>query len=99
MLENLKNPPEPFADIIRTHFRLKARSLEAQLDKWLAEDNGHPLISHGTSAEKPISASGANEAAASVRATADLKANIDQLKELLKRLERGEDLDEPVAQS
>lgn len=40
MLGNLKNPPEPFADIIRTHFRLKARSITAQLDNWLAQDDG-----------------------------------------------------------
>ena len=40
MLGNLKNPPEPFADIIRTHFRLKARSLSSQLDDWLSKDDG-----------------------------------------------------------
>jgi hypothetical protein len=39
MLGNLKNPPEPFAEIIRTHFRLKARSIAAQLDQWLAQDD------------------------------------------------------------
>jgi hypothetical protein len=42
MLGNLKNPPEPFAEIIRTHFRLKARSIAAQLDQWLAQDDGKP---------------------------------------------------------
>lgn len=40
MLGNLRSPPEPFADIVRTHFRLKARSLRTQLDQWLAEDDG-----------------------------------------------------------
>ncbi|KAF9481960.1 hypothetical protein BDN70DRAFT_875580 [Pholiota conissans] len=40
MLGNLKNPPEPFADIIKTHFKLKARSLSAQLTDWLAKDDG-----------------------------------------------------------
>jgi hypothetical protein len=40
MLGNLKNPPEPFADIVRTHFRLKARSLSNQLDDWLSKDDG-----------------------------------------------------------
>jgi len=40
MLGNLKNPPEPFAEIIRTHFRLKARSIAAQLDQWLVQDDG-----------------------------------------------------------
>ena len=40
MLGNINNPPEPFAEIIRTHFRLKARSIAAQLDQWLAQDDG-----------------------------------------------------------
>jgi hypothetical protein len=40
MLGNLQNPPEPFGEIIRTHFRLKARSIAAQLDQWLAQDDG-----------------------------------------------------------
>jgi hypothetical protein len=40
MLGNLKNPPEPFADIIQTHFKLKARSISTQLDDWLHRDDG-----------------------------------------------------------
>jgi len=40
MLGNLQNPSEPFGEIIRTHFRLKARSIAAQLDQWLAQDDG-----------------------------------------------------------
>ncbi|KAI5116954.1 hypothetical protein M0805_001927 [Coniferiporia weirii] len=47
MLGNLKNPPEPFADVIRTHFRLKARSITAQLDEWLAQDDGRPTLGDG----------------------------------------------------
>ncbi|GLB33783.1 putative ubiquitin-conjugating enzyme family protein [Lyophyllum shimeji] len=47
MLGNLKNPPEPFEDIIRTHFRLKARSIGAQLDDWLSKDDGKPTTSDG----------------------------------------------------
>ncbi|EJT97519.1 hypothetical protein DACRYDRAFT_84483 [Dacryopinax primogenitus] len=43
MMGNLKNPPEPFGDVIRTHFRLKARSLRTQLNKWLAMDDGVPV--------------------------------------------------------
>lgn len=43
MLENLQNPPEPFADIIRTHFKLKAKSLTKQLDDWVAKDDGREL--------------------------------------------------------
>lgn len=40
MLGMLQDPPPPFADIIRTHFRLKAKSLATQLDRWLQEDDG-----------------------------------------------------------
>ncbi|KAJ6613484.1 hypothetical protein B0H10DRAFT_2048706 [Mycena sp. CBHHK59/15] len=47
MLGNLQNPPEPFADIIRTHFRLKARSISTQLDQWLSIDDGKSTISDG----------------------------------------------------
>ncbi|KAF6762638.1 ubiquitin conjugating enzyme family protein [Ephemerocybe angulata] len=47
MLGNLKNPPEPFGDIIRTHFRLKAKSISAQLDDWLRKDDGKPLSGEG----------------------------------------------------
>lgn len=39
MLGNLKTPPEPFEDIIRTHFKLKAKAITKQLDKWLAADD------------------------------------------------------------
>lgn len=41
MLGNLKNPPEPFKDVIETHFRLKANSIIKQLDKWLPMDDGN----------------------------------------------------------
>ncbi|KAJ7781258.1 hypothetical protein B0H16DRAFT_1497657 [Mycena metata] len=47
MLGNLQNPPEPFADIIRTHFRLKAKSISAQLDQWLAQDDGKSTLGDG----------------------------------------------------
>ncbi|KDQ17329.1 hypothetical protein BOTBODRAFT_30149 [Botryobasidium botryosum FD-172 SS1] len=47
MLGNLKNPPEPFEDIIRTHFRLKGRAIEAQLDKWLDDDDGETMHGQG----------------------------------------------------
>jgi len=40
MLGALQDPPPPLADIIRTHFRLKAKSLAAQLERWLQEDDG-----------------------------------------------------------
>ena len=47
MLGNLKNPPEPFADVIRTHFRIKAKSVMTQLDEWLAADDGKSTLSDG----------------------------------------------------
>ncbi|KAF7355299.1 Baculoviral IAP repeat-containing protein 6 [Mycena sanguinolenta] len=47
MLGNLQNPPEPFADIIRTHFRLKAKSIVAQLDQWLSLDDGKQTLGDG----------------------------------------------------
>ncbi|KAF8974752.1 hypothetical protein BDZ97DRAFT_1647255 [Flammula alnicola] len=47
MLGNLKNPPEPFGDIIETHFRLKARSISIQLDEWLRKDDGKPTSPDG----------------------------------------------------
>lgn len=47
MLGNLHDCPEPFEDVIRTHFRLKARSISAQLDKWLEEDDGGGTAADG----------------------------------------------------
>jgi len=35
MLGNLKNPPSPFEDIIKTHFRFKKFEIAEQLDKWV----------------------------------------------------------------
>jgi len=51
MLGNLRNPPEPFGDIIRTHFRLKAKSISAQLDDWLRKDDGRQTVGDGQSLE------------------------------------------------
>jgi len=47
MLGNLINLPEPFMDVICTHFRLKARHISAQLDKWLDEDDGVVIAEDG----------------------------------------------------
>ena len=44
-----KNPPEPFGEVIRTHFRLKARSIIQQLDAWLAEDDARQTVVDGAS--------------------------------------------------
>ena len=52
MLGNLQNPPEPFQDVIRTHFRLKAKSISRQLDDWLAKDDGRAVASDGAVAAR-----------------------------------------------
>ncbi|KAI0711061.1 ubiquitin conjugating enzyme family protein [Cerioporus squamosus] len=82
MLGNLKAPPEPWADVIRTHFRLKAKSVMAQLDKWLAEDDGAPTISDGAFHGK-IPGGGSSNGFAE---------DVAELKGLLAKLQRGEDI-------
>jgi hypothetical protein len=47
MLGNLQAPPEPFEDIIRTHFRLKSTEIHKQLDEWLAQDDGQATSADG----------------------------------------------------
>jgi hypothetical protein len=47
MLGNLKNSPEPFGDVIRTHFRIKAKSITTQLDEWLTADDGKSTVGDG----------------------------------------------------
>lgn len=68
MLEYLKNPPEGFEEIIKTHFKLKARSLKKQLDKWLEEDDGKPLHADSMTAIRAYSAGTSASAAAQVGA-------------------------------
>jgi ubiquitin-protein ligase len=93
MLGNLKNPPEPFSDIIRTHFRLKAKSLYKQLDEWLDRDDGQ--ATHGQGAQytgaKLKNTSGGQGSGNGFRET------VEELKGLLRRLEKGEDIDAPAA--
>ncbi|KAI0677647.1 ubiquitin conjugating enzyme family protein [Trametes maxima] len=81
MLGNLKAPPEPWADVIRTHFRLKARSISAQLDKWLAEDDGHATVSDGGYHNKAPASGSSNGFA----------EDVAELKELLAKLQAGEE--------
>lgn len=38
ILEQLKNPPPAFADVVREHFRLKRDQVKQQLDEWLKLD-------------------------------------------------------------
>jgi len=61
MLGNLKNPPEPFVDVIQTHFRLKAKAITQQLDKWLKLDDGLPIngSNHGGSGSGGTGSAGA----------------------------------------
>lgn len=79
MLDALQNPPEPFEDVIRTHFRLKARSLKKQLGNWLREDDHRALASDGAE----YSSAGRNSSTSSSN---DFKADIVTLKSLLNDL-------------
>ncbi len=83
MLGNLKNPPEPFADVIRTHYRLKAKTVSAQLDEWLALDDGSSTSGDGASMSRKKSL---------VPGTSSngFKKDIDELKTLLSRLQTEE---------
>lgn len=85
MLGNLKNPPEPFADVIRTHFRLKARSILKQLDEWLALDDSKALMGDGgyVAPVKGASAGGSSNGFAE---------DIEELRGILRRLMAGEDV-------
>lgn len=40
MIDQLKNPPPEFADIIRTHFRLRAPYIRKQVQAWIDEAGG-----------------------------------------------------------
>ena len=82
MLGNLKAPPEPWADVIRTHFRLKAKSITAQLDKWLAEDDGAPIANDGAYNQRSTATGSSNGFA----------EDVAELKALLAKLQAGEDL-------
>lgn len=44
MIDQLQKPPAEFADVIRTHFKLRGGYVLEQVDKWIAEatsDAGH----------------------------------------------------------
>lgn len=84
MLNNLKNPPEPFEDVIRTHFRLKARSIVKQLDEWLEQDDGRWLNPDGGAPP-----SGGSKASSSSNG---FKEDVEELKSLLRKLMAGEDI-------
>ncbi|KAJ3547662.1 hypothetical protein NMY22_g1567 [Coprinellus aureogranulatus] len=81
MLDNLKTPPEPFGDIIRTHFRLKAKSISAQLDDWLAKDDNKPTNGEGPGYR------GEDNRLPGGSSNNGFKKDIDELKALLKKLQ------------
>ncbi|KAI0092127.1 ubiquitin conjugating enzyme family protein [Irpex rosettiformis] len=83
MLGNLKNPPEPFEGVIRTHFRLKARSIMKQLDDWLALDDGRAIQSDGMAARGQ----------AAVGSSQGLLNDVSELKGILQRLSEGGSVD------
>jgi len=79
MLGNLTNPPDPFGDIIRTHFRLKARSIIAQLDQWLREDDGKFTAGDGGCIGSKTSDAGSS--------SNGLLKDVNEMKKYLKRLQ------------
>ncbi|KAF8529120.1 ubiquitin conjugating enzyme family protein [Hysterangium stoloniferum] len=86
MLGMLKNPPEPFGDVIRTHFRLKSRSIRDQLDCWLGQDDGKPTSSDGGGySPSPKKDLEANQSGS----LSPFAKDIAELKTLLEDLERG----------
>ena len=85
MLGALRNPPEPFGDVIRTHFKLKARTLVKQLDDWLAQDDGKPLEQDGA-----VSAS--RHAKAATGSSSAFRRDVEDLKGALRNLINGEDV-------
>jgi len=86
MIGNLKNPPEPFRDIILTHFRLKAKSIVKQLDDWLTLDDGQPVNGSGAAYVSPNAPLQAASGAGS-----GFRAQVDEMKRLLTMLIKGED--------
>lgn len=79
MLGNLRNPPEPFGEIIRTHFRLKARSIFSQLDQWVAQDDGKPTSGDGGGYHVVKQEAGGS--------SNGLQRDVDDLKEMIRQLQ------------
>lgn len=80
MLGNLRNPPEPWEDVIRTHFRLKARSITKQLNGWLQTDDGRQIADDGAGIEGRSSAVGGGGN------SNGMKKDVDALVELMNSL-------------
>lgn len=75
MLGNLKNPPEPFGDVIRTHYCLKSQAIITQLDKWLILDDGKATIGDSFSTRQDSSGS-----------SNGFKKDVEEMQQLLKQL-------------
>lgn len=80
MLGNLKTPPEPFGDVIRTHYRLKGQAISSQLEKWLALDDGKPISGDA------FNVSGRSDTSSSSSA---FKKDVEEMQSLLKQLQDG----------
>lgn len=80
MLGNLKAPPEPFGDVIRTHYRLKTQAIACQLDKWLALDDGKPISGDA------FNISGRSDTSSSSSA---FKKDVEEMQGLLNQLQDG----------
>lgn len=80
MLGNLRNPPEPWEDVIRTHFRLKARSITKQLNSWLETDDGRQISEDGAGIENRTPAAGGGGG------VNGMKKDVDALVEIMKGL-------------
>lgn len=84
MISNLKNPPEPFSDVIRTHFKLKAKAVTKQMDKWLSMDDRRAIAGQGPGIHKDTPAASSSET--------PFQKEVAELKRLLVKLEKGEPL-------
>lgn len=76
MLGNLRSPPEPFEEVIRTHFKLKSGEINQQLDHWLTTDD---KVKKTADVEDFVGGSRHSEAV-------NLKADVAELKKLLSEL-------------
>ena len=81
MLGMLRSPPEAFADVVRTHFRLKARSIIAQLDDWLKLDDGKSTASDGAQLTGRVNSNQGGSGNGFKRDVEDLKLALRQLQQ------------------
>lgn len=86
MLGNLKNPPEPFGDVIRTHYRLKARSILKQLDEWVQLDDGKGLASDGAFVGQNVKGGSAGSS------SNGFVEDVEELRGILRMLMTGQDI-------